>query len=303
MERAPSSAMRFTVWILKHLDSYLKPNRFPKWCRRIERRSYPAPAPLPASLRRQCEVNVHFINGQPVYTLIPKKGRRSLHIIYTHGGCYVLPMQSIHWGIIHQLIKHTGASVSVPIYPLAPEHDHRAAFDLLDRVYQEVLQEHRHRNIILCGDSAGGGLALAQTMISRDRGYRLPDRVILISPWLDISMSNPDAAALEPIDPLLGIAALAHCGKWWAGEKDLKEPQLSPIFGKMAGLPAVDVFVGTGEIFLPDVHILRQNILDAGGMINVYEYPGAFHDFVSVPFLPETRSVFQVLEKALIAAE
>lgn len=299
MENRPSPAIRCTTWFLNIMGSYLKAKRFPAWCRRMERRSYPAPAPIPVSLRRRCQVSVSDIEGQPVYTLTPMKGRRAMHIIYTHGGCYVLPLQSIHWGIIQQLIEHTGASVTVPIYPLAPEFDHKPAFTLLNQVYQERLQSHAEDRIILCGDSAGGGLALAQAMIYRDCDYRLPDRIILFSPWLDVSMSNPDAALLESIDPLLGITSLAHCGKWWAGGVDIHEPHISPLFGDMAGLPPIDVFTGTYEIFFPDIHILQQKVVDAGGMVNVYEYAGAFHDFVGIPFLPESQTVFKIVANVL----
>ncbi len=185
-----------------------------------------------------------------------------------------------------------GASVTVPIYPLAPEHTYRAAFPELETVYRNVLRDHADEAIVLCGDSAGGGLALAQAHHYRDLGLRPPDRLVLFSPWLDITMSNPDAVAIEPHDALLGIPALVQCGRWWAGGDDPRSPLLSPIFGDLSGLPPIDVVHGTADLLIPDARKLKEKVSAAGGTIHLHEYPGAFHVFVSVPFLPEARDAF-----------
>jgi acetyl esterase/lipase len=113
--------------------------------------------------------------------------------------------------------------------------------------------------------------------------------VVLFSPWLDISMSNPAAAQVEEQDPILGIAALRQCDVWWAGGDDARNPLLSPVFADLSGLPPMDVFHGTADVLIADACLLREKVKQAGGEIHLYEYPGAFHDFVGVPFLPESQ--------------
>ncbi len=186
-----------------------------KFRQQVMGRSYPAPAPLPKALRARCAVREERVQGQPVYTLVPKAGRPAAHIIYTHGGAYVNPLLGAHWSIIGRLIALTGAAVTVPIYPLAPEHTHREAYAELERVYRDVRATTPAGSVVLAGDSAGGGLALGQALRYRDISLPAPDLVLLFSPWLDITLSNPDAAPVERRDVMLGIPGLVEAGRWW----------------------------------------------------------------------------------------
>jgi acetyl esterase/lipase len=91
---------------------------------------------------------------------------------------------------------------------------------------------------------------------------------------------------------MLGTPGLLQCGKWWAGGDDPRSPLLSPIFGNLAGLPPIDLFMGASEIFVPDVRKLKEKIAATGGIVNLYEYPKAFHVFVGVTISPESKNVF-----------
>ena len=300
MADGPSPPMRLAKAMLRVLGSGLTTSRFPRWRRKIEHRAYPSPAPVPKSFSRRYRVQTRHVQGQIVYTLAPRHDRKPIHIIYTHGGAYVLPLQPIHWGIIGELIGRVGASVTVPIYPLAPEHTYRAAYPELETVYRNVLRDHADEAIVLCGDSAGGGLALAQAQRYRDLGLRPPDRVILFSPWLDITMSNPDAVAIEHHDALLGIPALVQCGRWWAGGDDPRSPLLSPIFGDLSGLPPIDVYHGTADLLIADARKLNERVSAAGGTMYLYEYPGACHVFVGMPFTPEAKAAYDRVAAGLV---
>ena len=121
--------------------------------------------------------------------------------------------------------------------------------------------------------------------------------MILFSPWLDITMSNPDAVAIEHHDALLGIPALVQCGRWWAGGDDPRSPLLSPIFGDLSGLPPIDVYHGTADLLIADARKLNERVSAAGGTMYLLEYPGACHVFVSV--LPEARDAFDRVAAAL----
>ena len=264
-------------------------------------REYPAPAPVPRGLRKACEVREEQIHGNQVFTLTPRESASGLHVLYTHGGGYVHPLMTLHWSIIRKLIESTGATVTAPIYPLAPEHTWAEAYSLLEEVYRRIIGSASPLQVILCGDSAGGGLALGQAILYRDKGLPLPGRIMLFSPWLDITMSNPSAAATEKEDVILTAAALTAMGRMWAGEDDRRSPLLSPIFGDLSGLPPIDVFQGTHDIFIGDARLLARKVKAAGGEIDLHEYPGAFHVFVAAIFTPEARDAFQSIAQTAAA--
>ncbi|HSQ27397.1 MAG TPA: alpha/beta hydrolase, partial [Anaerolineales bacterium] len=221
------------------------------------------------------------------------------NILYTHGGAYVNPLSIFHWGIIQALVENVGARVVVPAYPLAPEHIYQAAYDQLEIVYRNLLDTSADQPILLCGDSAGGGLALAQVFRYRQLGLPLPQRVVLFSPWLDISMSNPGAAEVEARDILLGIQVLVMCGQWWAGGNDPTGALLSPLFGDLSALPPVDIFQGTEDLLTPDVRLLEEKISQVGGNVRLYEYTGAGHVFVGATFSPEAKHAFSQIAKVI----
>lgn len=260
--------------------------------RRVLDRPTPEPAAVSRRLQRRCEVVTAELDGRRVYTLTPRRNREDRHIVYTHGGGYVNPLIWPHWAIIDRLIAVTNATVTVPLFPLAPHHTYQEAFPWLERVYQQVLTTTRPEAVTLCGDSAGGGLALAQALHLRDRGLPLPGRLILFAPWLDVTMADPAAGAVEPHDAMLALSALRLAGRWWAGEDDPRTPLVSPLYGDLAGLPPIDVFQGTADVLAPDARTLAAKVAAAGGMIQLYEYPGAIHVFMGATFTPEARDVY-----------
>ena len=120
-------------------------------------------------------------------------------------------------------------------------------------------------------------------------GLPQPRKLVLLSPWLDLTLSHPDLPALEPRDPWLNIEGTVEAGKVWAGGDDPTQPRLSPINGQLAGLAPMDVTVGTHELCLPDVRLLEQRAEAAGADIRVTVCPGAVHVYPLVP-APEGRA-------------
>jgi epsilon-lactone hydrolase len=200
---------------------------------------------------------------------------------------------------VKALVDATGTTVTVPIYPLAPEHKYHETVSLLDAVYADLCARVSSSRIILCGDSAGGNLALTQALRYRDEGRDAPHRVILFSPWLDLAMSNPDAEALEPRDVMLHCASLQEFGRWWSGEIDPAEPRVSPMFADLSRLPPIDIYQGTDDIFLPDARLLKERVLSAKGRVELTETRGGFHVFMAATFTPEARSVYQRIANSL----
>ena len=256
-------------------------------------RSYPAMAPLPASLRAEAEVQERQVRGQTVFTFTPRTAPSDWHIVYTHGGAYMNALLPAHWAIVGELLRVTGASVTVPLYPLTPEHTYRTTYDLLETVYRDLLTRVPADRIILAGDSAGGGLALGQALHVRDLGLPVPGRLLLFAPWVELTAANPAVRALEPFDVMLGVDGAVQAGKWWAGEDDPRAPLLSPLNADLTGLPPLDIFQGTADVLFPDALDLARRVRAGGGEAHLYVYDGAFHVFMGVTFLPESRDVFR----------
>lgn len=264
-------------------------------------RKYPSPAPVSRSLRKSCEVSEAKVQGQTVYTCTPRRGASGWHIVYTHGGSFVNALMAFHWDIIEALIEATGATVTVPIYPLAPEHHYTEALHQLEEVYRSLLPKVSPAQIILCGDASGGNLALSQALYYRERGLPLPGRILLFSPWLDVTLSSPALQGLDPND-VMRVDILRQEGLWWAGSTDPKAPLLSPIFGDLRGLPPIQVYQGTRDLFLPDARKLRALVTAQGGSLKYHETPGGAQVFMGATSSPEAKQVFQQIAKDFSAA-
>jgi len=120
-------------------------------------------------------------------------------------------------------------------------------------LYKEYCETHPDQKIVLMGDSAGGGLVAALAEQFKEDGIRMPDELILLSPWVDMSMENEQIKEYEPRDPFLPMSQLVMCANYWKGDLDLHDRRLSPIYGDVKGIRNVTAFVGTCELFYPDV--------------------------------------------------
>jgi monoterpene epsilon-lactone hydrolase len=251
-----------------------------------------AAAPVSRGLRRIAHVEETVVQGFPVIRLTPRSGAGGSQLIYLYGGAYVRPILSAHWQIISTLIRRAGVTVTVPLYGLAPQYTVAEAYGLLDAVY-DGLHERPDARVFLGGDSSGGGLALGQAIRLRDDGRPAPAGVVLISPWLDVTLSNPRVPALEPLDRMLGRAGLVEAGRWWAGRHDPRSPLVSPIFDSLAALPPVHTYQGSWDLLAPDAEDLAQKVRSTGGEVHLHRYPDAFHVFVGAPWTPEARAALR----------
>jgi acetyl esterase/lipase len=291
--------MRLTAAFLR---SQRRPSRsIDQLHREYAGRAYPVPAPISRPLRRLCHVTEDRVLGCAVYRLSPRAApaARPIHIVYTHGGGFVGELGVPHWDIIEHLVRATRATVIAPLYPLAPEHAHGRTVELLERIHLELVDRIGRDRIVLCGDSAGGNLALTQALRYRDRGLPLPRRIVLFSPWLDLTLSSPAVTELEPREVMLRRAELQAFGFWWAGDEDPGGPLLSPVFADLGGLPPVLIEQGTDDLFLADARRLRDRIEAAGGQVRLHETEGGFHVFMGATFTPEARAVFHRVAGAI----
>jgi epsilon-lactone hydrolase len=285
----PSLIMRLTMLYLRSRGKRLGPRRWPDTLKQLQSRKAAEPAPMPPSLRRRCRIETSSVDGSTVFVITPRRRTSAVHVVYIHGGAYVDPILSLHWMLIDRLVEATGATFVVPLYPLAPEHDHRPAFAMVEKLYRDLYSKVSPRKIILMGDSAGGGLAVAQAMRYRDIGLPAPGRLVLFAPWLDITLSNPEVRRLEPHDPLLGTDGAIYCGERWAGDEDTRHPYLSPMFGDWSRLPPIDIHVGTNDMCVADVRRLYDQAPRYDMTLRLFEYRKAFHVFMAATWTAESR--------------
>lgn len=225
------------------------------------------------------------IQGHGVYTVSPRDKAPTVTVFYLHGGGYSVTFADSHWKFFEELILSTGCTIVAPDYPLPPQADWKASWDMVRQAYLRLPEKE---SPILMGDSAGGGFALALAQELAAEGHRNPRLVILLSPWLDLSMSNPDIPRMEASDPLLSREALVVCARRWARGTPLVDRRLSPLYGPLEGLPPVVLFTGTADILNPDARKLRDLSSPGNPDFAYREYQGMMHVWMLFDF-PESR--------------
>lgn len=243
----------------------------------------------PAKLRRTLAIDRQTLEGRPCWILRAKSGATRGAVMYLHGGSYVHEIVRQHWGLIARIVTEARCTAYVPIYGLAPDHDFREGYAFATAVYRHVTTAHDPARVVLMGDSAGGGFALGLALVAKREGLARVRRLLLLAPWLDIALENPDIANVEPLDPWLTRRGLLASGKAWSRGADPKLPELSPIHGDLAGLPPMTVYVGTRDILWPDAVVLAKRAKDASIENELVEAEGMMHVYPLVP-IPEGKA-------------
>ncbi|MDQ3290044.1 MAG: alpha/beta hydrolase [Bacteroidota bacterium] len=236
------------------------------------------------------------INGRNVFTLTPKHGASGKHILYIHGGAYVQNFKRPHWDFITLLIKNLNCSVTAPDYPLAPVNTYTDAFAMLTPLYQELISRVKPENLILMGDSAGGGLTLSLAQKMKNEQVDQPSQIILLSPWLDISLTNPDIIQIDPLDYFLDVKSLQRAGRAYAGNLSLDNYLVSPINGPLEGLGKISLFIGSKDILLADARKFKKLAESKGIEINYFEYPDMIHVWMLLNFPESKKAKKQIIE-------
>ncbi|NBH17427.1 alpha/beta hydrolase [Clostridiaceae bacterium] len=233
----------------------------------------------------------------PMEYLQPAKVSTGRVIYQLHGGGYIGPMKNIYRDFaVYYSKKSMGGDVLTIDYRVAPEYPYPAA--LLDAVaaYQWLLEERQYapEKIVVAGDSAGGGLALALVMYLRDHKIPMPAGLVLMSPWTDLTCSGESHETNFHRDPQFGGTTdnLLH-NSVYIGDADPTEPYLSPMFGWFEKLPPVLMQVGSEEVLLSDTLVVADKIRAAKGRLRVSVYDGMFHEFqMALRLIPESREAW-----------
>lgn len=235
----------------------------------------------PKQLAESWNIKDTTFKNRKVYSITANEGASNdLHIIYLHGGSYVAEATNAHWNFIHDLAESTGATVILPDYPLTPKYKYTDVFDMLEPLYEKYLKKAGAENLILMGDSAGGGLALALAQKMGEEDIEQPKRLILLSPWLDVTMTNSEIDEVQENDPILIKETLRLAGIAYAGKENVTSYLVSPVYGPMEKLKNVTIYTGTYDILNPDVHVLDKRAKEVGLELDIRETKKALHTWM-----------------------
>lgn len=252
-----------------------------------ERALRPRPYGPPARLRGDVSVSVAHRDGRPVYALAPRVGRSHGSVVYLHGGGWVHEIAPQHWHLAADIAASAETTVVVPIYPLIP-------FGTAEQVVAATAAlvadcRDRYGDTCLAGDSAGGQIALSAAIVLRDEfRLRLP-ATVLISPCVDLSLTNPDIDLVQPTDPWLGRDGTLVLIEQWRGDLELADPRVSPLVADLRGLGPLTIFCGTNDILNPDNRLLVEKARAAAVDVEYHEAPGHVHVYPLTP-TPEGRA-------------
>ncbi|GAB3059283.1 alpha/beta hydrolase fold domain-containing protein [Salinicoccus sesuvii] len=240
------------------------------------------------------EVEVFYKDGMKVFRVWPGKEKPARSMLYLHGGGYINQPSLFHWLFVDRMVQDSGMEFIVPIYPKTPEYTFKDAYQVVSDLYIDLAKAHPE-GLALMGDSAGGGLALGLSQWLRSHGHPMPKLLILMSPWLDISVENPEVGVYQALDPMLSVTSLKDVGRAWSGGADPSDYRLSPMYGDLKDLPKIAMFAGTREVCLPDARKFASLLKEARVDFVYYEYPWMNHIFPLYPIKEGREARQQIL--------
>jgi acetyl esterase/lipase len=244
----------------------------------------PAPYAPPRRLDRTVALSVDTRHGWTCYRVVPRNAPTPTgQVLYVHGGGFIAEILPMHWSLIAKIANEGPAEVTVPIYPLAPHSTASQTVPVATDIAADLIARSGAQNVTLMGDSAGGNIVLGVAQALRHRGLPQPRQLVLISPGLDASKSNPAIASVARHDRVLSVAGSTASTQLYIGELDSKDPLVSPLYADLRGLAPMVVFSGTHDIHNPDARDFVARARDAGVSVDDHEEPCAQHDFALLP--------------------
>jgi monoterpene epsilon-lactone hydrolase len=258
--------------------------------RGLQERSTKMMGDLPKNISRE----VTEIKGIHAEWIAHENASAEKVVLYLHGGGYVSGFLPSYYLMCATLSDVTGARVLLPDYSLAPESVFPAALEDALSVYVWLLEKgFSAENILIAGDSAGGGLTLATTLALRDEGRALPRGLVLLSPWTDLTFSGDSHKTNAKNSVILHPENLHLWAKSYIAHADPRTPHISPAFADMMNFPPMLIQVGAEEVFLDDARMVAERAISAGVDVTLSAYEKMWHVWQTVGILPETKKAFE----------
>lgn len=245
------------------------------------------------------------IDGHKLITINPKASSQK-HLIYFHGGGYVLSIQYLQWLMIKKLLNKKNLTASVLNYPLAPESNYKNTHAISLKCYKQLADKYPNDQFIFLGDSAGGGLSLAllQSLL-KEEYKKLPQAMVLVSPWLNLIRTQSDLEQVKHCDQLVSARFTAQCANTYTHQGDSKNPLASPLFGiegmkekwsllEEQNFKALTLY-SSDELIRADSQQLELETQELGQTFSFSAYPGMQHVWVLFP-LPEAKKALEEIK-------
>ncbi len=227
----------------------------------------------------------------PAEWIIPQKADHNKVILYLHGGGYAIGSKQTHRSMVGQIAKKAGYCALLIEYRLAPEDPYPAALEDAVEAYRWLLDTgHAPEDIVIAGDSAGGGLATATMLQIRDEKLPMPACSVLISPWVDLTISQDSVYKYVARSPMLFLKEMKAWARNYAGIYPLDHPKVSPMYADLTGLPPMLIQVSDSEVLVDEDKILAENAKAAGVDVTFQQFSGLIHVWqIYWRYLPQAR--------------
>ena len=275
-----------------------------------------------ASLRKVLDTSASTLNlprgvkAQPVEIagmqaewLIPRVADAGHVILFIHGGGYAVGSLATHRSLAGKLAKMSRCKALIIDYRLAPEHPFPAALEDAVHAYQWLIGEkYTADQIVLVGDSAGGGLCMSLQVCLKKMNYPLPAASVLFSPWVDLTFSGESAETHQIDDPIVIVDHVKEWASSYAHRHSILHPMISPLYADLSGLSPVLIQASDAEVLTDDAVRLARKLASAGTESHLQLYPELLHVWqILWPFLPEAKEALSLaadfIEKQIEVAE
>jgi acetyl esterase/lipase len=211
-------------------------------------------------------------------------------LIFIHGGAFISGPAKHHWDSIKKIATQTNYKIWMCDYPKSPENKISKISENIDSIYNTALDQFQPNKISFIGDSVGGTLitSLTQRLILKD--IKLPKKIILVTPVMDASMSNPEIEQVDIIDPMLSKIGILSAKKMCAENNDLKNIMISPLFGSFDKFPHTILFIAENDIFYPDQKLAVKKFINAKINFELIEGKNMPHIWPFLPVMKEAKT-------------
>ncbi len=252
---------------------------------------------IPQNIKFQSSIIKEDVDKMDVYYL-NKERKTNKVIFYIHGGGYVHRPLKYHWKFVDKVAQETDSLVIFPVYPLAPHHHYQELYDRIEKIYIDYCKNNPNDEIIFMGDSAGGGFAIGFYEYCLEKNLKKVNKVIALSPWVDIKTDNPIMREYAKRDAMLVQKTTQIWGQKWVDDNNFENYMVSPTyFKRLSELKNINIFVGTNEILYPDIVKFFKKIKENEGCsINIAK--GMNHVFPLYP-IPEAKRARKKIVKII----
>lgn len=220
-------------------------------------------------------------------------------LIFIHGGAFISGPAQHHWDSVKKIAKKANYKIWLCDYPKAPEHQIDIISKNIDSIYASALKSYQADQISIIGDSVGGSLATALIQRVILKKGELPNKLILVTPVMDASMSNLAIKTLEKSDPMLSTEGVLSAKKMCAGSKDLKDPIISPLYGSFEGFPSTVLFLAKNDIMYPDGKLAEMKMKKSNVDLEVFERNNMPHIWPLLPVMKAAKTALNEIIRTI----